>query len=69
LPTIGGLVKAKQRMVGLRWRATDVDWGFGDGPEVAGPAEALILLSSGRSEPADEIIGDGAALLTERLAR
>ena len=54
MPTIGGFVKSKQRMDGLRWTATDVDWTFGDGPEVTGPAEALILLASGRPAPIDE---------------
>lgn len=68
MPTIGGFVKSKQRMAGLRWRATDVDWTFGDGPEVAGPAEALILLSSGRPAPIDEVSGAGVATLEQRLA-
>jgi uncharacterized protein (TIGR03083 family) len=68
MPTIGGFVRSKQRMAGLRWRATDVDWTFGDGPEVAGPAEALILLSSGRRAPIDEVSGDGVATLGARLA-
>ena len=68
MPTIGGFVKSKQRMARLRWRATDVDWSFGDGPGVAGPAEALILLSSGRRAPLDEVSGDGVATLDGRLA-
>lgn len=68
MPTIGGFVKSKQRMAGLRWRATDLDWVHGDGPEVAGPAEALILLASGRRAPIDEVSGDGVATLADRLA-
>jgi uncharacterized protein (TIGR03083 family) len=68
MPTIGGFVKSKQRMAGLRWRATDVDWTFGDGPEVAGPAEALVLLSSGRSAPIGDVSGDGVATLRERVS-
>lgn len=68
MPTIGGFVKSKQRMRGLGWRATDVDWAFGDGPEVIGPAEALILLSSGRPAPIDEVSGGGVTKLKERLA-
>ncbi|HSB87778.1 MAG TPA: maleylpyruvate isomerase family mycothiol-dependent enzyme [Ilumatobacteraceae bacterium] len=68
MPTIGGFVKAKQRMRGLGWKATDVDWSFGDGPQVIGPAEALILLSSGRPAPIDEVSGDGVTKLKERLA-
>jgi uncharacterized protein (TIGR03083 family) len=68
MPTLGGFVKSKQRMGGLRWTATDVDWSFGDGPEVSGPAEALILLSSGRSAPIDEVAGDGVSVLGDRVA-
>jgi uncharacterized protein (TIGR03083 family) len=67
LPRIGGLLKSKKRMAGLRWRATDVDWAFGDGPEIAGPAESLVLLSSGRPAPIDDVSGDGVAPLRERL--
>lgn len=68
MPTIGGFVKSKQRMDGLRWTATDVGWAFGDGSEVTGPAEVLILLASGRPAPIDEATGDGVATLKERLA-
>lgn len=68
MPTIGGFVKAKQRMKGLSWRATDVDWTWGAGPEVAGAAEALLLLASGRNAPLDEVSGDGVATVRQRLA-
>lgn len=68
MPTIGGFVKSKERMRGLAWRAADVDWSFGDGPEVSGPAEALILLSSGRRAPMGEVTGDGVTTLNERLS-
>lgn len=68
MPTIGGFVKSKRRMRGLTWTASDVEWSFGSGPEVTGPAEALILLASGRRAPIDEVSGDGVATLDERLA-
>ncbi|MFO7590726.1 MAG: maleylpyruvate isomerase family mycothiol-dependent enzyme [Acidimicrobiia bacterium] len=68
LPTIGGFLKSKQRMRGLSWRATDVDWTFGEGPEVSGPAEALILAASGRPAALPELSGDGQAELASRLA-
>ncbi|HEU5301533.1 MAG TPA: maleylpyruvate isomerase family mycothiol-dependent enzyme [Acidimicrobiia bacterium] len=68
LPTIGGFLKSKQRMKDLSWRATDVDWSFGEGPEVSGPAEALILASSGRPAALPELSGDGHAALASRLA-
>lgn len=67
MPALGGFVKSKQRMKGLRWTATDVDWTFGAGPEVTGPAEALVLLSSGRPAPIAETSGDGVSTLRTRL--
>lgn len=69
MPMVGGFVKSKQRMDGLRWTATDVDWTCGSGPEVTGPAEALVLLASGRPAPLDEVSGDGRAALETRLTR
>jgi uncharacterized protein (TIGR03083 family) len=69
MPAIGGLVKSKKRMAGLRWTATDIDWTFGDGPDITGPAEALILLSSGRRAPIAEVSGAGIPTLEKRLAR
>jgi uncharacterized protein (TIGR03083 family) len=68
MPTIGGFLKSKQRMRGLTWTADDVEWTFGSGPDVTGPAEALILLVSGRRTPIDEISGDGVSTVEERLA-
>lgn len=68
MPTIGGFVRSKQRMRGLTWAADDVAWTFGSGPEVTGPAEALILLASGRHAPIGDVSGDGVATLKGRLA-
>ena len=31
----------------FRFTATDVDWAAGDGPEVTGPVDALLLLTDG----------------------
>lgn len=67
MPLLGGFVKSKRRMDGLRWTATDVDWTYGSGPEVTGPAEALVLLASGRPAPLGEVTGDGRAHLKGRL--
>ncbi len=67
MPTIGGFVGSKGRAKGLRWTATDVGWSWGDGPEVAGPGEALVLAASGRGVALDELSGDGVAMLRSRL--
>ena len=53
---------------GLRVRATDADWTAGDGPEVAGPIQALVLTLSGRMVALDELDGDGLATLRRRVA-
>ena len=37
-PALGSVFGAKRRTKGLRFEATDVDWSWGDGPEVPGPA-------------------------------
>ena len=39
---------AKKRIAGLRLTAVDMDWSHGDGPEVTGPAEALVMMMAGR---------------------
>jgi len=50
----------------LKLRATDVDWTFGDGPEVAGPGMDLILAMSGRASALDDCTGEGVATLRAR---
>src|SRR5215213_3665078 len=37
------LIGAKNRISGLRLKATDTDWSHGDGPEAAGPMIALVM--------------------------
>jgi len=63
VPRLAGFVGAKGRVGGLRLVATDVDWSHGDGPEVRGPGEALLLSASGRSIALAELEGDGVARL------
>jgi len=57
---------AKKRIKGLRLRATDVDWSHGDGPEVTGPAEALILAAAGRRAALADLAGEGKETLAAR---
>jgi len=54
------------RVDGLRLIATDIDWHYGTGPEVAGPAAAIILGGCGRRALDDELSGDGVAQLRQR---
>jgi uncharacterized protein (TIGR03083 family) len=51
---------------GIRATATDADWSAGDGLEVTGPVEALILTFAGRFAALDQLQGDGMAPLRMR---
>lgn len=62
---VGG--SARRRVAGVCLVATDADWTYGDGPEVHGTAEALLLLLYGRSPRRDELVGPGAQVLAARL--
>lgn len=55
------------RISGLRLRATDVDWSHGEGEEVSGAAEALILAISGRKVVLGELSGPGCSVLSLRM--
>jgi uncharacterized protein (TIGR03083 family) len=46
--------------------ATDTDWAVGSGPEVRGPALALMLAMAGRAPSGGELAGDGVAVLYSR---
>jgi len=52
---------------GLAFRATDTDWRHGEGPEVSGPAVALVTTIAGRSAAMPDLTGDGLPRLTTRL--
>lgn len=54
---------------GLRLVATDVDWSSGQGPEVTGPGEALLMAVAGRPQALAELGGDGLPILRERVTR
>lgn len=54
---------AKQLVAGVRLRATDGDLVIGDGPEVRGPALALLLAVSGRKVGLDDLDGPGVSTL------
>jgi uncharacterized protein (TIGR03083 family) len=57
------IFRAHKRIAGLRLSASDIDWSLGDGPEVRGPAEALVMMMAGRSVAIDELSGDGVTIL------
>lgn len=52
---------------GLQAVATDVDWSHGDGEEVRGPGEALLMALAGRPQALPELEGPGADVLRSRV--
>ncbi len=68
VPGLGGFVGSKKRVAGLHLVATDLDWSYGEGPEVNGTGEAILLVASGRPVALPELDGDGVEDLRRRLA-
>jgi uncharacterized protein (TIGR03083 family) len=59
-------VPTKRAIEGLLLRATDTDWSYGTGPEIAGPAVALLMAMTTRPLMAS-LSGDGVDVLRGRL--
>jgi uncharacterized protein (TIGR03083 family) len=57
----------RRRTRGLRFAATDVFWSRGDGPEVRGTGEAIVMAIAGRSAAIDDLSGDGVDVLRTRF--
>jgi uncharacterized protein (TIGR03083 family) len=62
-PDIGGF----WRIRGVRLVATDLCFSAGAGPEVRGPAEALLMTIAGRRGLAGELSGPGQGKLANRI--
>ncbi|ATA27264.1 hypothetical protein MLM_0173 [Mycobacterium lepraemurium] len=60
---------AGRRIWGLRLRATDIDWTHGDGPQVSGPGEALLMAMSGHPAALADLDEPGCATLATRLGQ
>jgi uncharacterized protein (TIGR03083 family) len=60
-------VGGKKRIHGLRLTTTDTGWSYGAGPEVSGPALAVLLAMTGRPAGLKDLSGDGAPVLSERV--
>jgi uncharacterized protein (TIGR03083 family) len=56
----------KKRIAGVQLIATDIDWKHGEGPEVRGTGEALLMAIGGRKSALDDLTGDGVATLRAR---
>lgn len=57
-----------RRVAGLELVASDAEWSTGNGPQVCGPAEDLLLAVSGRPAALPALTGPGIPMLTSRLA-
>jgi uncharacterized protein (TIGR03083 family) len=60
------LIGSKRRIEGLRLAATDSTWTHGDGPEVSGPLQSLVLAMTGRKQVLGDLSGDGVSVLASR---
>ncbi|GAB26208.1 hypothetical protein GOPIP_093_00130 [Gordonia polyisoprenivorans NBRC 16320 = JCM 10675] len=58
---------AHKRIKGLRLVATDLDWAHGQGQEVRGPAEAIMMAISGRADALSDLAGAGHSTLAARV--
>jgi uncharacterized protein (TIGR03083 family) len=53
------IFRAYKRIAGVKLVASDTRWSRGDGPEVTGPAEALVMTMAGRASALDQLSGEG----------
>lgn len=60
------IFRGAARANGLRLVATDVDWSYGSGPLVTGPAELIVAGVLGRTRAVDALDGDGVPVLGSR---
>jgi uncharacterized protein (TIGR03083 family) len=71
MATQGGMAKmvnSVKFLKGLRCVASDLDWSWGDGQEITGPALPLAHALWGRRQSLSELSGPGVEILRERLA-
>jgi uncharacterized protein (TIGR03083 family) len=65
--TMGWPFGVKRDLRQFRFVATDLDWAAGDGPEVAGPVSALLLLLTGRVVALPRLSGPGVEALNQHV--
>ncbi|AMW19224.1 hypothetical protein Chelonae_p1473 [[Mycobacterium] chelonae subsp. bovistauri] len=63
-PPIRGALRAR----GVRLVATDIDWSRGSGPEVTGPAEALLMAMAARPCALADLEGPGKSTLAQHIS-
>lgn len=60
---------ARRLARGVRLNPSDLDWSHGSGPEIAGPAEAVLMAITGRASALVDLRGPGVSVVAGRLAR
>lgn len=67
-PKLGSVFGARKRSRGLRFVATDVGWAWGEGPDVTGPGEAILMTLLGRQDALSDLAGDGLPTFSRRMS-
>ena len=66
-PALGTVFGSKARTRGLRMTASDLEWTWGEGPEVSGPGEALLMAMLGRPHALADLTGPGLPTFSARV--
>lgn len=61
------VLPSKQNAAGVTVTASDLEWHHGDGPEITGPGEAILMALAGRPDALDELEGPGVPTLESRV--
>lgn len=56
------LIQKRPPLDGVKMVATDMEWSFGDGAEISGPGESLMMALARRDVALDELSGPGVEL-------
>ncbi|MUM16172.1 maleylpyruvate isomerase family mycothiol-dependent enzyme [Mycobacterium sp. CBMA271] len=62
------LVRGFWRGRGVRLVASDMDWTFGRGSEVTGPAEAVLMAMGARADALKDLDGPGKSTLAQHIS-
>jgi hypothetical protein len=57
---------SKQRIAGVRLISSDLDWSYGEGPQITGSGLNLILAMTGRPVGLGSLAGDGVEIVRAR---
>jgi uncharacterized protein (TIGR03083 family) len=60
-------IRGKRRSRGVRLIANDIDWSYGEGPEVRGPGEALLMAMAARPHALADLSGPGHSILAKNI--